>query len=68
MATTDGKLFANIPQLRTEKDWPVWKFQVTHALKATEQWEFATGTADAEAEGYAARQEKVFYSILQFIA
>ena len=64
---TDGKLFANIPQLRTEKDWPVWKFQVTHALKASEQWEFATGAADAGADGYAAKQEKAFYSILQCI-
>ena len=57
---TDGKLFANIPQLRTEKDWPVWKFQVTHALKASEQWEFATGAADAGADGYA-RESLLLY-------
>ena len=50
MATTDRKLFANIPQLKTEKDWPVRKFQVTHALKAAEQWQFAEGTA---ADGFA---------------
>lgn len=61
--TTDGKLFANIPRQKTKKDWPVWKFQVTHALKAAEQWEFATGTADASSDGYAAKQEKAFYSI-----
>ena len=65
--TENSRFFANIPQLKTEKDWPVWKFQVTHALKAAEQWEFATGTADPECAGHAAKQEKAFYSILQCI-
>ena len=61
------KFFVNIPQLKSEKDWPVWKFQVTHALKAAEQWEFAIGTADPEREGHETKEEKVFYSILQCI-
>jgi hypothetical protein len=65
--TASDKLFVNIPQLNSEKDWPVWKFQITHALKAAKQWEFATGTADPESAGYEIKKEKVFYSILQCI-
>ena len=37
-------IFNNIPQPK-EKDWPVWKFHVTHALKVAEQWQFVTGEA-----------------------
>ena len=61
-------MFANIPQLKDEKDWPVWKFQVTHALKAAEQWEFAEGTADDQKRDYESKKQKAFYSILQCIA
>ena len=64
MATASEKLFANIPQLKDEKDWPVWKFQVTHALKAAEQWEFAEGTADDQRRDYESKKQKAFYSIL----
>ena len=67
MATTTDKFFAQIPQLNNEKDWPVWKFQVTHALKAAEQWEFATGTADHGRQGYETKKQKAFHSILQCI-
>uniref|UniRef100_A0A1X7SUF9 Uncharacterized protein n=1 Tax=Amphimedon queenslandica TaxID=400682 RepID=A0A1X7SUF9_AMPQE len=67
MATTTDKFFAQIPQLNDEKDWPVWKFQVTHALKAAEQWEFATGTADRGRQGYETKKQKAFHSILQCI-
>ena len=52
MAVPHEKIFANIPQLMSEKDWLVWKFQVQHALKAAGQWEFITGTADTEAKDY----------------
>ena len=41
MATTTDKFFAQRPQLNNEKDWPVWKFQVT-------------GTADRGRQGYEA--------------
>ena len=27
------KLFANMPQFKTEKDWPVWKFKSLMLLK-----------------------------------
>ena len=67
MATATEKLFTNIPQLKDEKDWPVWKFQVTHALKAAEQWEFAVGTADDQRRDYESKKQKAFYSILQCI-
>ena len=46
MATVNEKLFMNIPQLKSEKDWLVWKFQVMHALKAADQWVYVTETAD----------------------
>ena len=59
--------FANIPQLKDEKDWPVWKFQVTHALKAAEQWEFAERTADDQRRDYESKKQKAFYLILQYI-
>ena len=59
--------FGNIPQLNNDKDWQVWKFQVTHALKAASQWEFVTGTASSSAQGYEANRQKAFYSILQCI-
>jgi hypothetical protein len=65
--SSNDRLFGNIPQLNSDKDWQVWKFQVTHALKAACQWEFVTGTAEATAQGYLANQQKAFYSILQCI-
>ena len=46
MATSHEKIFVNVPQLTSEKDWLVWKFQVQHALKAAGQWEFITETAN----------------------
>uniref|UniRef100_A0A1X7UPX5 DUF4219 domain-containing protein n=1 Tax=Amphimedon queenslandica TaxID=400682 RepID=A0A1X7UPX5_AMPQE len=67
MAATNHKLFSNIPQLNTEKDWPVWTFQVTHALKAADQWEFVTGRADHTRQNYKSKKQKAFYSILQCI-
>ena len=63
IVTTESNLFANLPQLKTKKNWPVWKFQVMHALKAAEQWEFALGTADHERQGYKAKEEKAFYTV-----
>ena len=55
MAASD-KMLCNIPQLNTEKDWPVWKFQVTHALKAADQWEFVTGEADTLRQGHESKK------------
>ena len=67
MAVPHEKIFANIPQFMSEKDWLVWKFQVQHALKAAGQWEFITGTADIEARDYESKKQKAFYSVLQCI-
>ena len=67
MAMSHERIFANIPQLTSEKDWLVWKFQLQHALKAAGQWEFITGTADAEAEDYESKKQKAFYSVLQCV-
>ena len=64
MAVLHKKIFANIPQLMSEKDWLVWKFQVQHALKAAGQWEFITGTADTEARDYESKKQRAFYSVL----
>ena len=61
------KVFVTIPQLKSEKDWLVWKFQVQHALKAADQWQFVMGIADAEQEGYESKKKKAFYSALQCI-
>ena len=38
-----------------------------HALKATGQWEFITGTANEEAEGYESKKQKAFYSVLECV-
>ena len=57
----------NIPQLKNEKDWLVWEFQVQHALKAADQWQSMTGTANADADDYESKKQKAFYSILQCI-
>ena len=67
MAMSHEKIFANIPQLTSEKDWLVWKFQLQHVLRAAGQWEFITGTADAEAEDYESKKQKAFYSVLQCV-
>ena len=67
MATSHEKIFANVPQLTSKKDWLVWKFQVQHALKAAGQWEFITETVNAEAEDYESKKQKAFYSVLQCI-
>ena len=56
MATSHKKIFANIPQLTSKKDWLVWKFQVQHALKTAGQWEFITRTANEEAEDYESKK------------
>ena len=60
-STTTNKFFAQIPQLNNEKDWPVWKFEVTHALMAAEQWEFAMETADRGRQGYKNKKQKAFW-------
>ena len=65
MATLQEKIFVNIPQLKNEKDWLVWKFQVQHALKAIDQWQFVIGTANTDADDYEIKKQKGFYSILQ---
>ena len=57
----------NILQLKNEKDWLVWKFQVQYALKAADQWQFVIGTANADAYNYESKKQKAFYSILQCI-
>ena len=57
----------NKPQLKNEKDWLVWKFQVQHALKAADQWQFMTGMANADTDDYESKKQKAFYSILQCI-
>ena len=58
------KLFVNISQLKSEKDWQVLKFQVTHALKAADLWGYVTGTVVEAREN---QKQKVFYCILQCI-
>ena len=51
MATASfEKLFMNIPQIKSEKDWLVWKFQVMHAMKAAGLWDHVTGTASREGD------------------
>ena len=63
----NDKLFSNIPQLNTEKDWPVLKFHVTQALKAVDQWEFITGEADSSTQGYESKKQRLsiqYYSVL----
>ena len=67
MATPYEKLFVNISQLTSEKDWLAWKFQVKHALKAADQWNYVTGTADPEVADYESKKQKAFYSVLQCI-
>ena len=58
------KLFVNIPQLKSEKDWQVWKFQVMHALKAADLWGYVTETVEEAREN---QKQKAFYCILQCI-
>ena len=67
MAISHERILVDIPQLTSEKDWLVWKFQVQHVLKAAGQWEFITGTANQEAEDYESKKPKAFYSVLQCI-
>ena len=51
MATASvDKLFANIPHLKSERDWLVWKFQVMHALKAADLWGYITETVEGATE------------------
>ena len=61
------KLFVNIPQLKDEKDWLIWKFQVTHAMKAVSMWDRVTGTASREGAENESSEQKAFYLILQCI-
>ena len=58
------KLFANIPHLKSERDWLVWKFQVMHALKATDLWGYITETVEGATE---IQRQKAFHCILQCI-
>ena len=65
MATASvDKLFANIPHLKSERDWLVWKFQVMHALKAADLWGYNTETVEGATE---IQRQKAFYCILQCI-
>ena len=60
MATASvDKLFANIPYLKSEREWLVWKFQVMHALKG-----YITETVEGATE---IQRQKAFYCILQCI-
>ena len=52
------KLFINIPQLKSERDWLVWKFQVMHALKAADLWGYVTETVAKPREN---QKQKAFY-------
>lgn len=68
MATASlEKFFVNIPQLKSEKDWLVWKFQVMHAMKAAGMWNRVTGTASREGADNMSQEEKAFSMILQCI-
>ena len=67
MAISHEKIFANILQLTSEKDWLVWKFQLQHVLKAAGQWEFITGIVNAEVEDNKSKKQKAFYSVLQCV-
>ena len=67
MAAAIEKLFVNIPQLKSEKDWLVWKFQVMHALKAADLWGHVEETVEQTGANYARQQQKAFYCILQCI-
>ena len=62
MATTHDKLLVSIPQLKSERDWLVWKFQVTHALKASDQWNHITGTANTEGTDYESKKQSLLLS------
>ena len=64
MATSIEKMFVNIPQLKSEREWLVWKFQVTHALKAAQLWGYVTETVE---EVNPVQKQKAFYCILQCI-
>ena len=57
----------NMPHLKNEKYWLVWKFQVQYALKAADQWQFVIGMVNADADDYESKKQKAFYSILQCI-
>ena len=60
------KLPVNIPKLASEKDLLVWKFQVTHAMKAAGLWTYIHGTARGNEE-VASKEQKALYLILQCI-
>ena len=63
MAAATDKIFTNISPLKSEKNWPVWKFQVMPALKAAEYWDFVTGNADPTSQGYGSKKQKAFSSM-----
>ena len=67
MATTHKKVLLNIPLLKNEKHWLVWKFQVKHALKASDQWGHVTGTVSTDSADYESKKQKAFYAVLQCI-
>ena len=54
-------------QLKSEKDWLVWKFQVMHAMKAAGLWDCVTRTANREGAENASAEQKAFYFVLQCI-
>ena len=68
MAAATDKIFANISLLKSEKGWPVWKFQDMHTLKAAEYWDFVTGNTAPASQGYESKKQKAFSSILHIPA
>ena len=61
------RLPLNVPQLKSKRDWIVWKFQVKHAMKAAGLWDCVTGTASREGADAASLEQKSFYLVLQCI-
>ena len=63
MVTTHEKLSVNIPQLKSEKDWLVRKFQVKHAFKEADQWNYVTKTVNLETTDCESKKQKAIYSV-----
>ena len=57
----------NVPQLKSERDWLVWKYQVKHAMKAAGLWDRVTGTASREGADAMSLEQKSLYLVLQCI-
>lgn len=62
MATSQEKL--HTCEHSTTYKWHVEKFQVKHAIKAADQWDYVTGAADLGRQGYESNKQKTFYSVL----